>query len=84
MTPWKYTEAKLLLASENARRWPSFARWLTAIWIAAGALYFVLSPPLTSLSIETAAVVVAPFVIFVLAFATLNFIGFARWLFGAR
>lgn len=84
MTPWKYTEAKLVLASEIATRWPSFAKWLAAIWIAAGALYFLLSPPLTSLPMEFAAVVVAPFVILALAIAILNFIGFVRWLFGAR
>lgn len=42
----------------------------------------MLPPPLTSLPMGIAAIVVAPFVIIVLAVATLNFIGFVRWLFG--
>ncbi|HAY65725.1 MAG TPA: hypothetical protein DCY36_06835 [Acidimicrobiaceae bacterium] len=82
MTPGKYTETKLLAASRITAQWPSLAKWLAAIWIVSGALYFMLPPPLTSLPMGIAAIVVAPFVIIVLAVATLNFIGFVRWLFG--
>jgi hypothetical protein len=68
--------------SFHARRFPLFIRLVLAVWLAAGAGYFMVNPSTEAVPVAFAVPLVLPFVSIVFALMAFNLFRLIRWLCG--